>query len=351
VISPSLQASRALLCALGILGALVSAPAVQAQEEAPQEATPLQAREPEEPEETEGERNPEGADEAPEESASAEAPDHEQAFRVPDNLADFTVDEDEDSAVAPSLPRIRLELWFRGGGLGGTKFKKGPHYNAHRFDLHKDTRIPRIPIFGLRAVAEIRFHEDWAVGFMATGAVLEGPKRRLHYRGVSLQGRHLRSLRSRTQVEIAFAQVFARMVFRDDSRIRLSVGAGLAWASMRIRIRNRVQRSDGRVQAYLAPSIGYFFTFKLFEHCHIWIESTNALISPLRFPSYASEARAGLRFPFGPNFELGLGVGLSSAQIEDTRELWGGQEPPDTFRWRRTNWTLVTLELGVSVRF
>ena len=280
------------------------------------------------------------------------APDHEQAFRVPDNLADFTVEQDEDSDEPPlSLPRIRLELWFRGGGLGGTKFKKGPHYNAHRFDLHKDTRIPRIPIFGLRAVAEVRFHEDWAIGAHVTGAVLEGPKRRLHYRGVSLQGRHLSSLRSRTQVEIAFAEAFVRMVFRDDSRIRLSVGAGVAWASMRIRIRNRVERSDGRIQTFLAPSVGYFFTFKLFEHCHIWIESTNALISPLRFPSYASEARAGLRFPFGPNFEIGLGVGLSSAQIEDVRELWGGQEPPDTFRWRRTNWTLVTLELGVSARF
>jgi hypothetical protein len=328
VITPSLPASRALVCALGIFGALTCAPVVRAQGE-PEQTAPAE----------EEAKDP-----------GSEAPEYEQAFRVPDNLSDFTVEEGED-AEELSLPRIRLELWFRGGGLGGTGFKKGPHYNAGRFTLHEDARVPRMPIFGLRAVAEVRFHEDWAVGLHATGSALEGPKRRLHWRGIRLQGRHLRSMRMRTKVEIAFAQAFVRMVFRDDSRIRLAFGAGLAWTSIRIRVRNRVQRADGRIQAYLAPTIGYMFTFRLWEHCHIWIESTNALIAPLRFPSYATEARAGLRFPFGPNFELGLGVGLSSAQLEDIRELWGGQEPPDTYRWRRTHYTLVTLEVGVSVRF
>lgn len=345
MITSSFRAGPALLAALGILcaSALLGGARLEAQEV---DAESVPSGEGSKEEAVEGEEEP-----PPRGPQLDSAPRHEQAFRVPDNLSDFTVDQSEDLEEPLNLPRIRLELWFRGGGLGGTKFKKGPHYNARRFDLHKDARVPRIPVFGLRAVAEVRFHEDWSVGAHATGAVLEGPKRRLHYRGISLQGRRLRPLRARTQVELAFAQAFVRMVFRDDSRIRLSFGAGLAWTTLRIRIRNRLERADGRFQAYLAPTIGYFFSFRLFEHCHIWIESTNALIAPLRFPSYASEARAGLRFPFGPNFELGLGVGLSSAQIEDVRELWGGQEPPDTFRWRRTNWSLVTLELGVSVRF
>lgn len=340
--STALPSSRARLCALGILSLLsLSAPVVWAQERAPEQ--PAESEEAQEDEPGAEEPGPEA------EPAAQQAPGYEQAFRVPDSLTGFKVEEDEGEPL--SLPRIRLELWFRGGGLGETSFKKGPDYNAGRFTLHKDAAVPRIPIFGLRAVAEVRFHEDWSAGVHATGSVLEGPKRRLHWRGIRLQGRYLTPQRMRTRIEIAFAQAFVRRVFRDDARIRLAFGAGLAWTSLRIRIRNQVQRADGRIQAYLAPTIGYMFSFRLWEHCHIWIESCNALIAPLRFPSYATEARAGLRFPFGPDFELGLGVGISSAQIEDFRELWGGQEPPDTYRWRRTHYTLVTLEVGVSVRF
>ena len=283
-------------------------------------------------------------------SALAGADEGEQAFTAPEALTEFTTRDEELGEENPSLPRIRLEIWLRGGGLGSTRVKKGPQYNAHMIQLHRDTHVPRIPVFGFRAVAEIRFHEDWSLGAHLTAALLKGPKRTLHYRGVSLQGRTLAPQRSRTSVEMTFAQAFVRRVFRDNARIRLSFGAGVSWISFRLRIRNRDQRSDGRIQDVLAPSIGYFFSFRLFEHLAVWVESTNALISPMRFPSYATEARAGLRFPFGA-FEFAAGVGVSSAQLEDVRELWGGEKPPATYRWRRASWTLVTLELGMSVRF
>lgn len=263
-------------------------------------------------------------------------------------MKDFTL-KDEELEEELTLPRVRLELWGRGGALGQTRIKKGPEYNARRIDLHKDTRMPHLPIFGYRVLADVRFHEDWLVGVHATGMSLEGPKRRLHYRGIGLQGRSLDPLPSRTQIDFLFAEAYVRLVFRDNARVRLMIGTGLAYASMRLRIRNQTQRADGSLDDYLAPTVNYYFSFRLHPRFVIWVESSNALLS-LRFPSYASEVRAGFRLPMG-QFEVCTGVGISSVMIEDVRDLWGPSKRNASFRWRRASWTLVTLELGVTWRF
>jgi hypothetical protein len=249
------------------------------------------------------------------------------------------------------LPRIRLELWGLVGAFGTVKVKAGPERNAHLIEVHRDARLPRTPALGWRAVFDVRFHKDWLVGGQVGQLSLEGPRRQLHYRGISIQSRYLAPLPARTKIDTWLGEVFVRYVIRDNPRVRFMLGIGVTWTSLRLRVSTRVNRADARIQDVFGPSFGYYLAIEFFPPVIVFLESLTALVSPLRFPALASDIRAGFRLPLGGGFELGLAVAFTSVQIEDTKDLWGSGKPRLGHRHRRATWTSLGAEIGISWRF
>ncbi|HBP19401.1 MAG TPA: hypothetical protein DEA08_16630 [Planctomycetes bacterium] len=298
---------------------------------------------------------------APELSAQDSAPvQSRSAVNVPSGLAALAIpagEPGEDSRwtrpddETVDLPRIRLEFWGRVSTYDLVRVKKGPAYNAGRIHLRRDTRLPRTPALGWRVVADVRFAEDWTVGGQLHALSLEGNRRRLHYRGIRLQGRYLEPLPARTRIETWLAEVFLRYVIRDNSRLRFQVGLGVTWVSLRLRISTRQNRADGRVSDVLGPSFGYLIAIELIPPLVVFAESCTALLSPARFPSFVSDLRLGLRLPLGGGFELAWALTFTTAWIEDYRDLWGGDKPHSSHRWRRANWGTTAGEFGLVWRF
>ena len=252
--------------------------------------------------------------------------------------------------VIYSVPRFRFELAARAMAVIDTQVKHGPEPAAHTIRLRRDLNVPYRVWPGYRALLEVKVQPRFAIGAQYTQVLLDGSRRSIHYRGVSL-GRDTfgGDERVATEVGLQFAEGYVRYVIRDDARIRLSVGVGAAWASFRIRLDAR-RDGSGRVETFFAPTFNYMFSARLLQHFAIFIESTTAVVAPARFPSFASEVRAGFRFPFGASFELVLAGCLNSAQIEDAKDLWGGQVT-STHRWEQARWTSIGLDVGISVWF
>ncbi|MGE0711497.1 MAG: hypothetical protein AB7N76_24560 [Planctomycetota bacterium] len=265
------------------------------------------------------------------------------------------VDEDERWTAADpepiELPRVRLELWGRCSAFVFARTKIGPEYGSHTIDLHRDAHLPRTPALGWRAVWDLRFHRNWLIGGQLAQLGLEGSRRRLHHTGVSLDGRYLRPLAARTELDTWLGEVFIRYVIRDNQRVRFMLGAGATWVSFRIRVSTRAERAAGRVQDVLGPSIGYHIAIELLPPLVVFAESVTALISPARFPAYASDLRVGFRLPLGGGVEVGLAFTLTSLQIEDHHDLWGGHKPRPNFRWRRASATSTGCDFGFAWRF
>ena len=231
---------------------------------------------------------------------------------------DFTA---EDTTNDKRVPKFRLELWGRLAAMvPNIRYKKGPEGIAHHRRTRRDHHMPGLPLTGYRFILDVKFLTSLLVGIHYDRTVYEGPRRRLHHRGVSIQSRFFPGgLPVRTRIDLQYGEAYLRWVIRDNARIRLAIGLGAAWASARVRIRGQGLRADGRVEEFFAPTISYYAGIYPVPWLGLWLESSTSVVSLTRFPSLASNFRAGLRFPFGPA-ELMLAFSMAAGQIEDLED-------------------------------
>jgi hypothetical protein len=83
----------------------------------------------------------------------------------------------------------------------------------------------------------------------------------------------------------------------------------------------------------------------------VWVYLTSAIaLSPIEFPSIVTHSRMGLRYEFAETFGVSLGIAGHSGVITDIPGVTR-RDVTTGYRHSRARWSVVTLEVGVSVRF
>ena len=257
----------------------------------------------------------------------------------------------EDDPEFRRVPQFRLELSGRGAWLLDGKLKKGRADSASTIDTGKDLHVPILPFAGVRAVFDVKIHPDVVVGLHYTGLRFRSPSRHLHKGGSGFQGRRfVAHEQTRATLDFQLSDLFFRFPARDNPRLRFAFGFGAAWARVTLRLEAPSARARGRVQELFGPTLNYLVSARLHPRLMLFLESVTAVISPLGFPSYVSEFRAGLRFPLPFGVEVVAAFCTQSAWLEMGHDLWDGA-PTAGRRRRAASWTILGGDLGLSWRF
>ncbi|MCO5168675.1 MAG: hypothetical protein M9894_20225 [Planctomycetes bacterium] len=261
------------------------------------------------------------------------------------------------AGAGPSLepdhpyPRVRLEAYARITAGIQSRVKHGRQGVAGSFETGHDAHVPNTPAFGYRFIVDARVHERVSLGVHYTRVVVEGPRRRIHYRGIGLGDTRLPGgTPVETTIDLQVGEVFARYVVKDSETIRFAIGLGAAWASHRVRLSSDVGSAGGRVETFFFPTVSYWLSVRLFPFVSVFFESLSGMIAPLRFPSLLSELRGGLRWHLGDRLELLTAVGSSWGMISDLDDHFGGRRT-GSHRWRRATWSAIGGELGLAFTF
>ncbi len=280
--------------------------------------------------------------------ASPQGEGDDEVEQEDERLTDWFIRPDDSRSRA--IPRFRVELSLRGAWMVDGRVKKGRARDASTIDLQKDAHLPVVLSPGARFVFDVKFHPHLVAGVHSTALFFDGPTRpmrkRKTFQSVSFEG----GVPTETLVDVQLTEFFLRYVIRDNPHIRFAVGIGAAWAQMRVRLRSEQARARGRVNAFLAPTIGYHVTVQVHPRCSLFLESVTAVIAPLRFPSYVSEFRLGLRIPLVAGVEGILAVSMLSGWLEDLHDLTG-PKPTDGHKMRAANWTILSGDIGLAWRF
>lgn len=271
------------------------------------------------------------------------------------------VQDEEPPRTPPSVfgeanlpfPRIRLEAYYRVLGPLRTRVKIGRNFIASSWEGFHDAHVPRNATLGWRVVLDARVHDKVAIGVHYTRYGYEAPSRHLHHAGIGLQAtRFPGGSQAHSSVDVQVGEVFARYVIKDTPRVRLAVGLGAAWASLRVRLVDEELglSASGRVETFFAPTISYWFSIKLADAASFFFESLSGLIAPWRFPSMISEFRIGLRWHLTQRLELVTAASWSGGLISDTDDLWGGKHTLG-HRWQRAEWTAIGGDFGLAFTF
>ena len=94
-------------------------------------------------------------------------------------------------AETDELPRVRLELWAQVLTSLRGKVKKGPEATVRGFEFARDARIPRLARLGVAAELDLKVFSWASLGAHYQHLFNRGPRRRIHYEGISLNGRSL----------------------------------------------------------------------------------------------------------------------------------------------------------------
>jgi len=262
---------------------------------------------------------------------------------------DWELREDTRSS---KLPRIRLEANLRVMSVYSLKTKIGPAHTNHTVNPYRNAHLPVRPALGYRVLFDVKFTPDLVVGGFYTQLLIDGPRRHIHQTGIALGTVNLApASRVRTSIDIQWADVFVRYVARDSERLRFLVGIGGAWASFRIRLTGYAAGAKGRVESFFAPSFGYLLQVRLVDRLHVFLESTTVLLSVDKFPAYYSDTRFGFRVPLGHELEFMIALSLSSGQLEDLDDLWGGKRVRAGHRWKQASWSAVGADIGLALRW
>lgn len=263
------------------------------------------------------------------------------------------VAEGRGPSLEPDLPypRVRLEAYARLNAGMRSRVKHGRQGVAGSFETAHDLHVPDTLAPGYRFIVDARVHERLSLGVHYTRVLVDGPRRRIHYRGVGLgDTRFPGGTPVETTLDLQVGEVFARYVVKDSETIRFAIGLGAAWASHRVRLSSPAGSAGGRVETFFFPTVSYWLSVRLFPFVSVFFESLSGLIAPLRFPSMLSELRGGLRWHLGDRLELLTAVGSSWGMISDLDDHFGGRRTGG-HRWRRATWSSMGLELGMAFTF
>lgn len=250
--------------------------------------------------------------------------------------------------------RVRLEAASELTALlPGAKTKQGPAAFAHTIHLRKDARLGAGPAVGWRALAELQTPIRLAFTASYAREQLEGERRAIHYRGLTLGTTfHPGGTPVRSALELQRAGAQVRFVIFDDSRLHLSVGAGAAWAALRLGTSARALGHESRrVETVWVPTIGYRVSWRPFEFLSLFLESSVGVLAPTRPSALWSETRLGAVWHLLDE-RIGLITAVSSfsADMEGASDRWGGK-PTAGHRYEQASLSLLGGELGLQLRF
>jgi hypothetical protein len=263
---------------------------------------------------------------------------------------DGTADEADDKPA----PRIRLEAYLRVAPVLRSVVKQGRGDVAHAWNTDKDAHVPHTPALGERLVIDVKVQRWITLGGSYSRVVLQGRPRALHFTGVSLEEAFFsgQGPRVATSLDIQTAEAWARLVVSDDDHVRFAIGIGAAWTSHRVTLHRGDIGASGRVQTTFVPTLTYFLSVRLGRTpASFFLESCTGVFAPWRFPSLYSDQHLGLRVDLGYGLEGVFALALTSAQVEDTDDLWGGQKPSASHRFRQATYLAPAVELGLAWTF
>ncbi|MEZ6189200.1 MAG: hypothetical protein R3F62_29890 [Planctomycetota bacterium] len=249
-------------------------------------------------------------------------------------------------------PWIRLELL---GGVGSpiaSEFKVGPVALAHTVRPLHDTHLPHRPSLSSYVRLEVRATDYLAVQGSWFQQIQRGPRRHLHYKGVSVGGVFLPGgTPTRTTLDVQLATGSLRYLVLNDGTFYLGLGIGVAWGSFRVRLSGGDAGSVGkRVEEWFGPTLGYRFVFRAASFLSIYLENELGLIAPARLPATFTTSRIGLLWHFGEHVALVTGFQGTTGRFEDAQDLWGGRPRPGG-RFRQASWQAGGGEVGLLLRF
>jgi hypothetical protein len=250
------------------------------------------------------------------------------------------------------VPRLRLEAYLRVAPLVNAKVKHGPQALAHAWSSTREASVPNTPALGQRWLIDLKVHRWLTAGVAWSQLVVEGPRRGIHFRGISHAGVYFApdSLVA-TTIDVQTGEAWLRLVVADDDRVRFMIGVGAVWGSVRTTFHRGDLGAGGRVETIFTPTLSYLLAVRLGTlPASVFVESVTAPFAPWRFPSLFSETRAGLRIAAGGGVELILSLSFVSGQIADTDDLWGGRPSPRK-RFRMATWYAPAAEFGVAWTF
>jgi hypothetical protein len=253
----------------------------------------------------------------------------------------------EEAEESVELPYVRLELSARGGAPIRAKIKKGRDAEVQAFQPSKDAHLPNTPTWGVSGELDVQPLEWASVGILYWELRHDGPRRSIHYEGLSLGGRTFSGrTQLNTRIQIRFAEVSLRYVWKHTPRVRLWFGLGAAWISYRIALRGDRLRATARIEDFLAPSLSYQLEARLGAWATLFFTSGIA-VSPQRFPGLTSRLRVGLRWHIAPHLELVTGLGLRNGFLGEFSEQVG-KDVRSGHRWRRVRFSALGFDVGLA---
>lgn len=245
-------------------------------------------------------------------------------------------------------PRVRIELWARGGPPLEGKVKLGREAQARSWSFREDARIPPRPSYGFAADLDLEVF-DWAsVGVSAWEVRTSSARRRIHAEGLAVDGRAFGGgERLTTRIELRYAELSLRYLWRNERRVRLWFGIGAAWLSTRIRVEAADRGATTRWAEVFAPSLTYALEARFAERWQVFLLSGIAA-APHRFPSLTTRFRLGLGYELWPGVWARSALSVRSALLGNLSELTS-QSVPAGHAWRRLRWLSLGLEAGIAV--
>lgn len=244
------------------------------------------------------------------------------------------------------LPRVRLEGTLQATALVSSKVKHGPERQVHGFEPHKDGHLPIRLEAGWFAQVDVVMWSWASLGAVAWSTHAAGPKRRIHYEGIQLNGRSFAGGdRLKTTIAIRYAEVSLRYLWRRDADVQLWFGIGPAWISYRIALRGDRVRATSRMETVLGPSFTYALAARVKDWLSLFLESGFAVAPSHRFPSVVAGTRLGVRLHLGAGVELVLALNNRVGVLSESTQLGNVARGHN---WRKARFFVLGLELGLG---
>lgn len=268
-----------------------------------------------------------------------------------DSDSETDPDEEDDPLLTGPYPQVTLELGAAVVGFVPTQVKVGPEPEATGVDPFDEASKPTTLSFAYTAYLDVKVLSWGGFGGFYWYWGTEGPRRRIHRDGIHLGGTQLPGrTRVRTRIEIQHAEVNMRYVWAHTETIYLWFGVGASWVRYRLGLAGSGLRASGKVENFWGPAWTYFITGRV-PGSKLWAYLTSAIaLSPTKFPSIVTHSRMGFRYQVTESLGVSIGTAVHSGYITDIPGITR-RHVTKSYRHERARWSVITLEMGVSVRF
>jgi hypothetical protein len=232
-----------------------------------------------------------------------------------------------------------------------TKVKAGREPEATAVDPFDEAGMPTTLSFAYAFYLDVKVLSWGSCGGFYWYWQSEGPLRKVQRDGIHLGGTPVPGrTRVRTRIELQHAEVNMRYVWAHTDTVYLWFGVGVSWASYRLGLAGSGERAAARVETLWGPAWTYSITGRV-PGSKVWAYLTSAFsVSPVKFPSVVTHSRMGFRYEIVEGVGVSLGLAAHSGYVTDIPAVTR-RDVTKSYRHSRARWSVITAEVGVSVRF